>query len=194
VQEQITKYKWMNFRDDASHERAGVGVVVAEERGEALLLPGAGAGGGHEGVHPAHVPRRGPLVVDRRRAVGVGVGHVGPQLDPLLGGLDPPKHPLSLHEPLHRHLLQLPVDLYRLNPCHQIQSSSSPIEIVQYTLFFKWKQKAIIIVLGTKGVHTSHGGEDVPDSELAALTVHPDLQLHRVELLPPPVLPLLAEC
>jgi hypothetical protein len=121
VQEQITKYKWMNFRDDASHERAGVGVVVAEERGEALLLPGAGAGGGHEGVHPAHVPRRGPLVVDWRRAVGVGVGHVGPQLDPLLGGLDPPKHPLSLHEPLHRHLLQLPVDLHRLNPCHRIQ-------------------------------------------------------------------------
>lgn len=38
--------------------------------------------------------------------------------------------------------------------------------------------------------HTSHLGKGVPDLELAAVTVHPHLQLHRVELLPLPALPL----
>uniref|UniRef100_A0A0A9DNR9 Uncharacterized protein n=1 Tax=Arundo donax TaxID=35708 RepID=A0A0A9DNR9_ARUDO len=134
-----------------SHEGAGVGVVIAEDRGEALLLA---AGGRDEGVHPAHVTRRGPLVVDRRRHVEVSVGYIGPQLGALPRGLDAPQHPLWLHEPLHRHLLLLPDDVHRLHP--------------------------------------SHFGKGVPDLELATLAVHPHLQLYRLELLPPPVLPLSA--
>jgi hypothetical protein len=39
-------------------------------------------------------------------------------------------------------------------------------------------------------VRTSHAGKGVPDLELAAVAVHPDLELHRVELLPLPALPL----
>lgn len=33
-------------------------------------------------------------------------------------------------------------------------------------------------------MHTFHAGEGVPDFELAAVAVHPDLELHRLELLP----------
>ena len=104
----------------ASHDGAAVEVVVAEDGGEVLLAAG---GGGDEGVHPADVARRRPLVVHRRRDVGVGVGHVGPQLDALPRGLGSPEHPLGLHEPLHRHLLLLPVDLHRLHPCKSYRST-----------------------------------------------------------------------
>lgn len=37
---------------------------------------------------------------------------------------------------------------------------------------------------------TSHAGKGVPNLELAAITVHPHLQLHRMELFPLPALPL----
>uniref|UniRef100_J3MSU9 Uncharacterized protein n=1 Tax=Oryza brachyantha TaxID=4533 RepID=J3MSU9_ORYBR len=101
--------------DITSHDGAGVGVVVAEEGGEALLLAW---GDRHHGVHAADVARRRSLVVRRRRRhVGVGVGHVGPQLHPLPRRLRPPQHPLRLHHPLHRHLRLLPVYLHRLHPC-----------------------------------------------------------------------------
>lgn len=33
-------------------------------------------------------------------------------------------------------------------------------------------------------VYTFHAGEGVPDFELAAVAVHPHLELHRLELLP----------
>jgi hypothetical protein len=103
----------------ASHDGAGVDVLVAEH-GHVLDLRSAGV---CHGLRRAADEARGSLLVVGAADVGVGgerVGHVGPHLGVLAGGLDALQHLGGLHVPGHRALALLRVHRHARHAAHRL--------------------------------------------------------------------------
>ncbi|RWV90821.1 hypothetical protein GW17_00046950 [Ensete ventricosum] len=101
------------------------------------------------------------------------VGDIRPDLDSLACGLNLLQDFVLFNIASHGHFILLSVDVHRLN---------SYIEAVRCCGLGEEECQAISTA--EEEDFTCHGGDGIPDFEFTPLAVHPDLELHRLQLLP----------